>query len=67
MLPPAQVLAPGTEGALSKDDLLYLKALASRERDTQGAELHERAVQALNQAKVTAFAARRMVDKKKGA
>jgi hypothetical protein len=32
MVPPARVLTPGTEGALSMDDLRYLKQLAARER-----------------------------------
>lgn len=32
MVPPRQVLRPGTEGALSLDDLKYLKRLADRER-----------------------------------
>jgi hypothetical protein len=32
MLPPRKVLRPGTEGALSLDDLRYLKRLADRER-----------------------------------
>lgn len=32
MVPPAKVIAPGQPGALSLDDLRYLKALAARER-----------------------------------
>jgi hypothetical protein len=32
MLPPRKVRRPGTEGALSADDLKYLKSLAARER-----------------------------------
>jgi hypothetical protein len=37
MVPPARVLAPGTPGALSMDDLRYLKRLANRERSTDQA------------------------------
>lgn len=44
MLPPKTVLKPGTPGALSMDDLRYLKSLADRERkheaDGLAAEVH---------------------------
>jgi hypothetical protein len=39
MLPPARVRRPGTEGALSLDDLRYLKRLADRERAEESALL----------------------------
>lgn len=35
MVPPQRVLPPGTPGALSPDDLRYLKALAARERERE--------------------------------
>lgn len=35
MIPPRTVLKPGTEGALSDDDLRYLKTLAQRERNEE--------------------------------
>lgn len=35
MLAPQKVIAPGTEGALSIEDLRYLKRIAARERETQ--------------------------------
>ncbi|HLR43873.1 MAG TPA: hypothetical protein VK065_01650 [Brevibacterium sp.] len=35
MVPPRKVRRPGTEGALSQDDLRYLKHLARRERQSQ--------------------------------
>jgi hypothetical protein len=37
MLAPRQVKRPGTEGALSLDDLRYLKRLAERERAEEAA------------------------------
>ncbi|MDF2694842.1 MAG: putative actinophage protein, partial [Labilithrix sp.] len=66
MLPPKKVLAPGTEGALSTEDLKYLRALAAREREEQRLAIIDKA-QALkakldlqkNKAKVAAFAASR--------
>ena len=42
MVPPSQVLPPGTEGALSTTDLKYLKRLASRERDEETAEMRRK-------------------------
>jgi hypothetical protein len=39
MVPPRQVLTPGTDGALSMDDLTYLKRLADRERAEEQALL----------------------------
>jgi hypothetical protein len=50
MLPPERVITPGTDGALSTDDLRYLKRLAARERATTAA-------------KVKAFALKRRVEK----
>lgn len=44
MLPPSKVIAPGNPGALSMDDLRYLKRLARRERDAQAAINDEAAV-----------------------
>lgn len=38
MLSPRQVIAPGSPGALSADDLRYLKAMAARERERQRRE-----------------------------
>lgn len=38
MVPPARVIAPGQPGALSVEDLRYLKALAAREKATQQQE-----------------------------
>lgn len=38
MVPPAKVIAPGQPGALSLDDLRYLKQLAARERAAQERE-----------------------------
>lgn len=43
MVPPRKVKAPGTEGALSRDDLRYLKSLAARERKNYAASLAARA------------------------
>ena len=44
MLPPKTVIKPGTPGALSNDDLRYLKSLADRERkheaDVMASEVH---------------------------
>ncbi len=44
MLPPKTVIKPGSPGALSNDDLRYLKSLADRERkheaDEMAAEVH---------------------------
>lgn len=52
MVPPRKVKAPGTEGALSTDDLRYLKGLAQRERKNYAASLAARA----RAGKVHAFA-----------
>ena len=43
MVPPKKVKRPGTEGALSPEDLRYLKALARRERRNHAANLAARA------------------------
>jgi hypothetical protein len=55
MLPPRKVRRPGTEGALSTDDLRYLKRLAATARDQESNALRHR----VNEARVRAFAARR--------
>lgn len=59
LVPPRRVARPGTPGALSVDDLRYLKRLAQRERETEAASLRERARLAINRQKVAAFAAAR--------
>ena len=56
MVPPRKVKAPGTEGALSTDDLRYLKGLAQRERKSYAASLAARA----RAGKVHAFAEKMM-------
>jgi hypothetical protein len=38
MIPPREVIRPGLPGALSMDDLRYLKHLANAERDRQKRE-----------------------------
>jgi hypothetical protein len=55
MLAPRRVRRPGTDGALTSDDLRYLKRLASRERAQESTALRDR----VNAAKVRSFAARR--------
>ena len=64
MLPPERVIAPGKPGALSLEDLRYLKKAAQRERNVQAEELRTRALRASQQAKVSEFAARRALERK---
>lgn len=54
MVPPKKVRRPGTEGALSEDDLRYLKHLARRERQHQADAMARQ----IREDKVRAFAAR---------
>jgi hypothetical protein len=67
MLAPAKVLKPGTEGALSTEDLKYLKSLAQREVTTQAMELKQRAAASSAKMKVGAFAYQRATEKRKEA
>jgi hypothetical protein len=65
MIPPAQVKRPGTRGALSLEDLGYLRRLANRERASEGSQLRARALAATAKIKVGAFAAKRAADTRK--
>jgi len=62
MLPPERVIAPGKPGALSLEDLRYLKKAAQRERNAQADELRSRALRASQEAKVSAYAAKRAAE-----
>ena len=54
MVPPKKVKKPGTEGALSMDDLKYLKSLARREKKNRADAL----ARTIKEQKVAAMAAR---------
>ena len=66
MVPPRKVKAPGSPGALSSEDLQYLKSLAARERANHAAQLATK-VQEVKEAdqikKIKAFAERQRTRK----
>jgi hypothetical protein len=59
MLPPAKVIAPGTDGAFSVEELKYLKGLASKEKAFANQQRVEAFVAERNRKRVEAFAAKR--------
>ena len=62
MVPPKRIKKPGTEGALSDDDIRYLKSLANRERANHLAQLAAKVEEAKRQVKlerIKKFAAQR--------
>ena len=68
MVPPRQVAAPGTPGALSDDDLRYLKRLAMREREAERDEFREAREQLAQRVRDSAARVKVMqfVNKRKG-
>lgn len=62
MVPPKRIKKPGTEGALSDDDIRYLKSLANRERANHLAQLAAKVEEAKRQVqleRIKKFAAQR--------
>jgi hypothetical protein len=66
MVPPKTIIKPGRPGALSTEDIMYLKRAAERERNHEGDQLKLRAEAARARVKVGAFAAQRAAEKRKG-